>query len=587
MYVEEIPNRNSPPAVLLRESYRDKGVVNKRTLANLSHWSKDKVDALRAVLRDQLRLPAGQCPGGSTGSPPPLANENGQSPFRILRSLPHGDVKAILGMLKKLGLDGIIATKPSRERNLVVGMIVARVLFPRSKLDTTVRWNDSTLAKQLGLEDADENEVYAALDWLLKRKGRIEKKLAVKQLDDGTSVLYDLSSSHYTGTHCPLAAYGRRRSGEQKRFPLILYGILANPQGCPVGVEVYKGNTGEPTTIPDVADKLCRRFGLKRAVVVGDRGNVTNTTIEKLKEHPALGWIGALKSDAIRFLLDKGKLQTSLFDRQNLAEISSEAYPGERLAACFNPLMAQERRRKRMELLEATEKELEKLVAQVKRRIKKPLTAPEIGVKAGKIVNRYKVAKHFELSIADGSFAWKRDQENIAREEQLDGIYVVRTSETKQSLSAPDVVRTYKSLSQVEQAFRCLKTIDLLIRPIFLRDEDHVKAHIFICVLAYYVEWHLRRHWAQLLYADEELNELRQTRDPVAPAKPSLSAQRKKATQQTPDGIPVQPLSTLLRHLSTLTLNTCCLAEDPNGPTFVQEPDPTPLQQRAFELLGL
>ena len=412
MYVETVKNRSSPPAILLRESFRQKGKVKKRTLANLSHWPRDKVDALSAVLLNQLRLPpepSKQDAGGSPSKRP--SNAKDRSAFRILRPWPHGHVKAVIGTLRKLEIDTIIAARRCRERDLVVGMIVARLLFPRSKLNTTVHWRDNcSLAQVLGIEDADENEVYAALDWVLKRKQRIEKKLANRHLSDGSSVLYDLSSSYYTGTHCPLAKYGRRRGGEQKRFPLILYGVLADRQGRPVGVEVYEGNTGEPTTIPDVADKLCKRFDLQRAVVVGDRGNVTNTTIEKLKEHPALGWIGALKSDAIRSLIEKGNLQTSLFDQQNLAEISCDAYPGERLIACFNPDMAEQRRRKRQELLQATEKALHKVVAEVQRRTKKPLLASDIGVKAGKIVNRYKVAKHFELSIADGSFSWKRNE---------------------------------------------------------------------------------------------------------------------------------------------------------------------------------
>ena len=361
MYIEAIPNRKSPPAILLRESFRDKDKVRKRTLANLTHWPKDKVDALQAVLRNELRLPAQRAgPRGRGTAPPSSRRDQAPSPFRTLRSLPHGHVKAVLGAVHQLGLDTIIGSRPSRARDLAVGLIVARLLFPRSKLDTVLRWRaNCSLAQVLGIDDANENEVYAALDWVLKRKSRIEKKLADRNLCDGSSVLYDLSSSHYTGTHCPLAAYGRRRGGDPKRFPLILYGVLANPEGCPVGVEVYPGNTAEPTTIPDVAHKLCQRFGLRRAVVVGDRGNVTNTTIEQLQKHPALGWIGALKSQAIRLLIEKGQLQTSLFDHHNLAEIHSGAYPAERLIACYNPLMAEQRRHKREALMAATEKALD------------------------------------------------------------------------------------------------------------------------------------------------------------------------------------------------------------------------------------
>ncbi len=588
MYIDEVPNRNSPPAILLRESFRQGGKVKKRTLANLSHWPKQKIEALRAVLRQRTAPTGDRCATEATGSPPrnPSPDESPPSPFRILRSRPHGHVKAVLGTVKKLGLDRLIAPTRSRERDLVVGMIVARLLFPRSKLDTTVRWNKCTLADELEIADADENELYAALDWLLKRKDKIEQKLARRHLSDHSSVLYDLSSSYYTGTHCPLAWFGHNRD-DKKRFPIIVYGVLANRQGCPVAVEIYAGNTSDSTTVAEQADKLRHRFGLQRAVLIGDRGSITNTNLETLRKHPALGWIGALRSSAIRSLIDKGKLERSLFDTQNLAEISCDDYPGERLIACFNPLMAQKRLRTRGELLEATEKTLEKLATQIARRKTKPLSAAEIGVRAGKVVNRFKVAKHFDLSIADGQFSWKRNQEGIEREEQLDGIYVVRTSETAHQLPADDAVRAYKSLSQVEQAFRCIKTIDLLVRPIFLRDPDHVKAHILICVLSYYVVWHLRQALAQLLYVDEELAELRQTRDPVAPAEPSPSARRKKATHQNPDGFPVQPFSSLLADLATLSRHTCCLAHDPTSPTFTQETEPTPLQARALELLGL
>ena len=568
MYVETIPNRSSPPAILLRESVRQGAKVRKRTLANLSDWPEAKLQALRSVLR-----------GEKLGGDP-------QKCLSITRSLPHGHVAAVLRMIRRLGLERILAAKRCRQRDLVLALIAARVLFPTSKLDTSKRWADCTLAEELGVAGADEDELYAALYWLLERQSAIEAKLAKRHLTQGASVLYDLSSSYYYGSHCPLAKFGHNRDGKSG-LPIIVYGVLASDEGCPVAAEVYAGNTSDPKTVLEQVQKLRERLGTGRVVLVGDRGSVTSTNVEKLKACPDVGWIGALRTEAIRALVEAKVIQPSLFDQQNLAEISSADYPGERLVACFNPLLAEERRRKREELLAATEKELSRLAAEVKRRRKKLLSAAAIALKAGKRVNKYKMAKHFDLQIGESTFAYARKTAQIEAEARLDGIYVVRTSEPAERWPAADVVRGYKALAQVERAFRCIKGVDLMVRPIWLRTEAHVKAHVLLCVLAYYVEWHLREAWAQLLYADEELAQDRRRRDPVLPPVPSASARLKKATHVTDDGLRVQSFGTLLRTLATLARSTCRMKDDADGPSFTRDTDPTPLQQRAMELVEL
>jgi transposase len=565
MYVERVPNRNSPPAVLLREAWREAGKIRKRTLANLSHWPDDRVESLKRLLRGERLV-----------SP--------QDVFAVESSLPHGHVEAVLGSIRKLGVDSLIASKPSRQRDLVVAMIGERLIVPSSKLATTRLWHDSTLAEELSVGDADVDELYQALDWLLKRQQRIETKLAARHLKDGALVLYDTTTSYYEGRNCSLARFGHDRDG--KKLPVILYGLLTDQAGRPVAVEVYPGNTGDPTTVGDQVQKLRERFSLSRVVIVGDRGMLTQAQIQKLKQHPGLGWISSLRSPAIRSLVESGQLQRSLFDETNLAEIRAPEFPGERLIACFNPLLAAERRRKREELLEATQKALGRLEAEVKRRTKTPLGKAEIGVKAGRVLGRFKMGKHFTLSIAEGVFAWARREESIRREADLDGIYVVRTSEPADRLSAPDAVRTYKSLALVERAFRCLKGVDLLVRPIFHRTEDHVRAHVFLCMLAYYVEWHMREAWAPLLFQDEELSQDRKQRDPVAPAQPSPSALRKKATRRSSEGLPLHSFKTLLAELAKRCRNACHLNSDPPS-TFTTITEPTPLQSRAFQLLRL
>jgi transposase len=465
-------------------------------------------------------------------------------------------------------------------------MIAERILHPCSKLATTRHWHCSTLAEELGVADATEDDLYEALDWLLKRQPRIETKLAARHLSERAVVLYDVTSSYYEGHTCPLARFGHNRDGKIDR-PIIVYGLLTDAAGRPVAAEVYPGNTGDPTTVPDQVEKLRRRFGLERVVLVGDRGMLTEAQIATLRTYPGLGWISALRGPDIQQLVASGSLQLSLFDECNLAEIHAPEYPGERLVACMNPLLAEQRERKRKELIEATERELARIAAEVKRRKRKPLTAADIELKTGKVLNRFKVAKHFSLTIADGVFEWSRREESIDREAALDGIYIVRTSEPKNRLSAADTVRRYKSLAQVERAFRTLKGIDLRVRPIFHRTEDHVRAHIFLCMLAYYVEWHMRQALAPLLFDDEELNKLRWRRDPVAPAKTSPSAQRKKVARVTADGLPVQSFDTLLAHLATRCRNTCRIQGTAGDATFQQLTEATPLQARAFQLLRL
>jgi len=567
MFIDIVPNRNSPPAILLREAWREGNKVRKRTVANLTGWPRDKVEALRRVLRNE-----------SLVAP--------EEAFAIEQSLPHGHVEAVLGTIRKLGLERLISSTRCRERDLVVAMVAERLIHPCSKLATTRLWHSTTLAEELGVSDADEDDLYEAMDWLLARQEGIEKKLAARHLSEGALVLYDVTSSYYEGRSCPLAHFGHDRDGKKGR-PIIVYGLLTDGAGRPVAVEVYPGDTGDPSTVSDQADKLRHGFGLRHLVLVGDRGMLTQTQIEKLRTYPGLGWISALRSPAIRELVESGSLQMSLFDRKDLAEICSPEFPSERLVACFNPLLAEERRRKRQALLEATEKELERISKHVARRTQAVLGKDEIGKKVGRVIGRFKVGKHFRLTIEEGHFSFVRDEEKIRREEALDGIYVIRTSEPAERLSAEDAVRSYKSLTRVERAFRSLKGIDLLVRPIWHHTEDHVRAHVFLCMLAYYVEWHLRKTLAPLLFDDEELDKNRKRRDPVKPAQASESAKKKKTLRLTSEGLVVQSLDTLLMELGTRCRNRCRIKSDPRSPTFYQLTDKSPLQERAFQLLGL
>ena len=567
MYIEIVPNRNSRPAVLLREGWREGKKVCKRTLANLTDWPAQKVDALRRVLKEETLVSPDEA-------------------FSIERSLPHGHVELILEAVKRIGLDNVISAKRTRERDLVLAMIIERLIHPCSKLANTRLWHSTTLAEQLEVGDADEDGLYAAMDWLLARQSRIEKRMAKRHLSEGCKVLYDVSSSYYEGHTCPLVRPGYSRDKKRGK-PIVVYGVLTDAQGCPLAVEVYLGNTGDPTTVPGQVNTLKQHFELDRVILVGDRGMLTQTQIDELKRHPGVGWISALRSEKVRKLFDQKYLQLSLFDQQNLAEIHSPDFPDERLMACFNPLLAQERKRKRRELLDATEQALEKISKEVKRRTKTPLSAAEIGTKVGKIITRFKMGKHFELSITDGQLSYSRRTDAIEREAELDGLYVIRTSEPKHALSAEDAVRSYKTLAQVERVFRTLKGLDNRIRPIHHRTEDRVRAHIFICLLAYYVEWHLRQVVAPLLFDDETLALDRKQRDPVAPAESSIAAKTKKVARVTENGLPIHSFKTLMAEMGTRCRHRCRVKSDPQCLPIFQDTDPTPLQARALELTCL
>ena len=552
---------------LLRRSIRKGKTVTHETLGNLSPLPDHLIDLIKRSLKGETFVPAAEA-------------------VRITRSRPHGHVEAVLQMIRKLGLDDLIASEPSHRRNLVVAMIVERLVFPSSKLANTRHWHDTTLAEELDVADASEDQLYDAMDWLLDRQVTIEDKLAKRHLGDGAMVLYDVTSSYYEGKTCPLACFGHDRDGKTG-LPIIVYGTLTDADGRPVAVQVYPGNTADPKTVPDQVETLTKRFGLSRVVLVGDRGMLTQTQIDILKKHPGLGWISALRSGSIRRLLADGHLVKKDLEVERLAEISSPEFPDERLVACYNSLLAEQRRQKRQDLLAATQAELGALAASVKRAAARPETAAEIGVRAGKIINHYKMSKHFTLTIGDGSLEWARKQDEITKEELLDGIYVVRTSEPTDRLTAADGVRSYKRLALVEQAFRCLKGIDLLVRPIHHRTADRVRAHILLCLLAYYVEWHLRQAWEPLLFEDGGLTEDRPRRDPVAPAKASESVRLKKKTHTTPGGLPVQSFRTLMAHLGTRCRNTCVMTADPNQTRFDQVTEADELQAESLRLIKM
>ena len=565
MYIDTVPNRNSRPVILLREGWREGKRVRKRTISNLTKWPQDKIERLRLGLKNV-----------------PLVHPD--ELFVIERSLPHGQVEMVLKAIRRLKLPALIDPKPSRQRNLVLAMIVQRLFQPASKLATTRLWHTTTLASELSLEDVDEDDLYGAMDWLLQRQNRIEKKLARRHLAEGDHFLYDVSSSFYEGHTCTLAQFGHSRDGKRGR-PIIVYGVMADRAGRPVAVQAYPGNTGDPTTVPDQVETLRQRFGLKRVVLVGDRGLLTETQIKHLKRHPGLGWISALRHTAIRELVETKAVQLSIFDERHLAEIRTEAYPGERLVVCHNPLLGEHRRRKRENLVAATEEELAKIAREVARRTKTPLLAPQIAEKVGRVKNRYKVAKHFEMVIEDGRFEYAPRTAAIAREAQLDGFYIIRTSEPEERLPTADVVRSYKNLTNVERAFRSLKTVDLQIRPIRHRAEARVRSHLFLCLLSYYVEWHLRRALAPLLFDDEDLDAHRARRDPVLAAQPSAAAKRKKTERRTKDGLPIQSFHTLMAEMGTRARHQCRTASDPDGPRLQRMTEPTPLQRRAMELI--
>ena len=567
MYIDIVPNRTSPPAVLLREDHREGGRTIKRTLANLSALPPEAIAALRAALKGERLV-------GATDY------------FVVERSLPCGHVHAVKGTMERLGMTELIASKPCRERDLVLAMVAQRVLRPDSKLGTAARFADTTLARDFAVEDANEDDLYAAMDWVLDRQPFIEKKLAQRHLIVGGRVFYDLSSSSYHGTHCPLAARCHNRDG--LKLPAIAYGLLTDDGGRPVALSVYPGNTGDPTTVPDQVEALRKRFGIGRFVLVGDRGMLTSAQIETLRKEEGCGWISCLRSSDIRKLIEsRGQTDASLFDQTNLAELSHPDFPGERLVACFNPLLAMDRDRTRSELLEATEKWLAKVACDVARRTVKPLSAAQIGQKVGRGINRYKVAKHFTLEIADSHLRWSRKEDTIAREKALDGVYIIRTPESADTLSAEDAVRAYKQLGDVEKAFRTFKGLDLRIRPIHHRLETRVRAHLFLCMLAYYVEWHMREALAPLLFVEENLAQSRATRDPVAKAYPSESAQAKKNSKRSRDGFPLRHFNGLLSVLSTLCSNMCRVGDGKHAARFQRPTEASAHQREAFRLLGV
>src|SRR5271165_4438134 len=575
MYVATVPNRDSPPAILLRESYRLDGKVKTRTLANITHLPSRQVEALRLAL-------AGSLPSSST----PLPDS-----FHISRSLPHGHVAAVLGCLRNLQLDSIIDPARSRPRDLVIAMIVARIIDPASKLATARGLQCETLHHSLGemlhLDSADETDLYQAMDWLFPQQARIEQALAKRHLSQGGLVLYDLTSTYFEGRHCPLAKLGHSRD-DKSGTPQIVFGLLTNAAGCPVAVEVFQGNTSDPKTVAKQVDKLRLRFGLQKVILVGDRGMITSARIrEDLPASHGIEWISALRATQIQKLAKDGQLQMSFFDKTDMVEIAHPDFPGERLVACFNPLLAEERSRKRPELLAATEKQLEKIAAATKR-ARRPLRGKQnIGVRAGRILNRYKMGKHFELRMEEDSFHYERKQANIEREQSLDGIYVIRTSVKADALSGEQVVASYKSLSGVERAFRSLKTVDLHVRPIHHRLPDRVRAHILLCMLAYYVEWNMRQLLAPLLFDDHDKAEAKSARASiVAPAQRSTAAKLKALTKQTADGMKVHSFQTLIGDLATIVKNRI-QPTDKNIAVFDMLTQPTAIQQRALDLLGV
>ena len=572
MYVVKVPNRGSPPAVLLRESYREDGKVKNRTLANLSSWPEAKVDALTRVLK---------------GQPPPAAPLD--EAFEITRSLPHGHVAAVLGTARQLGLDELIDPVPSRQRDLVVAMAAAQVIAPDSKLAIARGLREETAASSLGqvlhLGSCDEDDLYAAMDYLAARQEQIQDTLAARHLAGGTLVLYDVSSAAFEGRTCPLGAIGHPKDGVRGRLQIV-YGLLTSAEGIPVAIEVFAGNTGDPKTVKSQVDKVKDRFGIAKVVLVGDRGMLTAARLREDVAPAHLDWITALRAPQVKALVRDGDLQLTLFDQTDLAEITSPDFPGERLVACKNPFLAAERARKRESLLAATEADLAKIAAACAR-TRAPLRGQDkIAVRADRVLRRRKIAKHFTVQISHDSIRYARDQDSITAEAKLDGIYVLRTSVAASSLGSSQIVSSYKALAQVERAFRAFNT-DLDIRPIRHRTEDRVRAHVFLRMLSYYLSWHMQARLAPLLFTDDDKPAASAARTgPVAPAARSPRALAKAATKQTPGDLPVHSFATLLADLATICLNTITPA-DPALPGFRIVTAPTPLQRQAFDLLAV
>lgn len=563
MHIHIVPNRNSKPAILLRESYREGGKVKKRTIANLSSLSLDQAEMLRLVLQGKKLAEA-------------------EKIFEKITTKHHGHVHAVHGVIRRLGLDKIISSRPCRARDIVVAVIIARICEPDSKLAMTRWWEGTSLPQLLGIEDVDEDDIYEAMDWLLARQRRIEKKLAKRHLKDGGLVMYDLTSSYFEGTKCPLAALGNSR--DRKKGTLqVNYGLMADRSGYPVAVSVFDGNTIDSTTLLPQAERIRKDFGVKQMVLVGDRGMISQKQIDELKDVEGVDWITALKTASIRTLVEGGALQLDLFDERNLFEFTHEDYPGERLVACRNPVLARKRMRTRESMLEATEQELKKVHGMVERgRLK---GRDKIGVRVGRVFNKYKMAKHMVLDIGDDAFSFSRNEKNIAAEAALDGIYVIRTSLSEEKMDADETVRSYKDLTAVERAFKSLKSIDLLVRPIRHWNEQRVRAHIFLCMLSYYVQRYMLEALRPLLFADEKQEE-KKTRDPVAPAKRSEHAIGKARTKRLEDGSAVHSFRTLLNCMSTITRDLCRQkATEKTCHTFTIDTLPNEKQRRVYELL--
>ncbi len=575
MYIDTVPNRNSPPAVLLRESYRQGRKVKKRTLANLSKLPQDIIDQLRILLR-----------GGQ-------AVESFEESLEVLRSLPHGHVAAVLGTVIQTGLDRVISSEKSRELSLVLAMIIARVIDPQSKLATARGLDPETASSSLGevlqLDRVLEDELYFAMDWLSGEQGRIENALAEKHLKGGSLVLYDVTSTYFEGRTCPLAQLGYSRDGKSDKLQIVI-GLLCASDGCPVAVEVFEGNCADAATFQSQIAKVRERFGIERVVWVGDRGMITEARIrEALRENEGLDWVTALRAPQIRALVQSGALQLGLFDLRDMAEITHPDYPGERLIVCRNPLLAQQRARNREDLLQATQRHLEKVKLATSRSKRRLKGKEKIGLRVGKVIGKFKMAKHFLNSIEEESFSYEWDASSIAQEVALDGIYVIRTSVPREVMDANETVGTYKSLSRVERAFRSLKSIDLKIRPIHHRVAERVKCHVFLCMLAYYVEWHMRKALAPILFDDHDpADALRGRPSMVAPAERSEAAKRKARTKSTEDASPVHSFRTLLADLATIAKNTVEVKRITDDPVrFEKVTKPTPFQQRALDLLGV
>jgi hypothetical protein len=573
MYIEFVPNRDSPPAVLLRESYREEGKVRKRTLANLSCLSAEVIEGLKTLLRGGVAVPS--------------ADEV----FTVERSLPHGHVAAVLGSARGSGAASWFGSAPKELQPVLLAMLVARVIAPASKLATHRLLHDDTanssLGRVLGVGQCSADDLYRALDWLHEAQPLIERRLARQHLAGSTLVLYDLTSTWLTGRCCELAARGHSRDGKRDD-PQIVFGLVCTAQGCPIAVEVFPGNTADPATVAAQVSKLRDRFGIEHIIWAGDRGMLTSARIEQVLKPQGMDWVSSLRAPQIAQLAaEHGPFQPSLFDERNLLELTSEHFPGERLVVCRNPLLAEERARKRSELLAATEVDLAKIAAATQRE-RNPLRGEQpIALRVGRVIERFHMAKHIELSISDTAFTWQRRHEVIAREAALDGLYVIRTSVSAQQLDAAAAVAAYKSLSNVERAFRSMKTVDMHVRPVFHYNAQRVRAHVFLCMLAYYVEWHMRERLKPMLFDDEYLDEASASRaSPVVKAVRSEHAKAKDASKLADDGSPLHSFRTLLQDLATLAYNVTSTALNPEA-KIVLTTRPTPLQQKAFSLLGL